>query len=60
MSPQFLDSGDIFCPPQHFVMKSIVVVEISCLHYCWKLLPSIKAEKMRKMSTITGLSVDAV
>jgi len=33
---------NIFCPPQHFVMKSNVVVQISWLHYCWKFFPSIK------------------
>jgi len=33
---------NIFCTPQHFVMKTNVVVQISSLHYCWKLFPSIK------------------
>jgi len=44
MSPQLLDRGghNIFCPPQHFVIKSNVVVQISWLHCCWKRLPSIK------------------
>ena len=42
--PQLLDRGrhNIFCPPQHFVMKSNVVVQISWYHYYWKCFPVIK------------------
>jgi len=42
--PQLLDKGghNIVSPPQHFVMKSNVVVQISWLHYRWKRFPSIK------------------
>jgi len=40
--PPFGQGGyNIFCPPQHFVMKSNVVGEISWLHCC-KRFPSIK------------------
>jgi len=44
MSPQLLDSlgHTIFCPPQHFVIKSNVFVQISWLHYCCKRFPSLK------------------
>jgi len=41
--PSTLDrrGHNIFSPPQRFVIKSIVVVQISWLHYCCKRFPSI-------------------
>ena len=40
--PNFWTGGhNIFCPPQYFVIKSDVFVQISWLHYCWKCFPSI-------------------
>ena len=33
---------NIVCPPQHFVIKTNVVVQISWLHYCCKRFPSTK------------------
>jgi len=44
MSPQLLDSGghNIFCPSQHFVMKSNVVVQISWLHLLLETFPQHK------------------
>ena len=41
--PTFGQGGhNIFCPPQHFEIKSNVFVQISRLHYCWKRFPSKK------------------
>ena len=35
--PNFWTGGhNIVCPPQHFVIKSNVIVRISWLHFCWK------------------------
>ena len=40
--PNFWTGGDIisFVLPQHFVIKSNVVVQISWLHYCCKRFPA--------------------
>ena len=43
----------IFCPPQHFLVKSNVVVQISWLHYCWKRFPSKKIGNRWKKLTLS-------
>jgi len=35
-SPTFGQGGHYRLSPQYFVIKNNVVVQISCLHYCWK------------------------
>jgi len=44
MSPKLLDRGNkiSFVPPQFFVVKNNVIVQISWLHHYWKRFPSIK------------------
>ena len=57
--PQLMDRGahNIVCPPQYFVIKSNLVVQISWLHYCWKCFPNIKpGNKWEKLA----LSLDSL